>query len=107
MEAATRKDALARLRRIGGQLSGVQRMIEDGRSCTEILVQIAAMRAALVESSKVLLAGHVAHEIGDAVLAETGAERVQRVRELVSLLGRFVELEVKEEAATTKIAGRR
>ncbi len=42
-------DLLARLRRIEGQARGVQRMIEDGRDCTEIVRQVSAMRAALAK----------------------------------------------------------
>jgi len=42
-----RKDALNRLCRIEGQLRGIQRMIEEGRSCQEVFTQLAAATAAL------------------------------------------------------------
>jgi len=44
---AARDDVLLRLRRIEGQVRGIQRMVEEGRDCRQIVHQIAAIRAAL------------------------------------------------------------
>lgn len=48
-------DMMSRLRRIEGQARGVQRMVEDGRDCAEIISQLASIRAALYSASVVLL----------------------------------------------------
>lgn len=51
----SRADLLSRLRRIEGQARGVQRMLEEGRDCREILDQLNAIRAATLRASLVLL----------------------------------------------------
>lgn len=48
-------DVLLRLRRIEGQVRGVQRMVEEGRDCRDIVNQIAAIKAALGSTSSVVL----------------------------------------------------
>jgi DNA-binding FrmR family transcriptional regulator len=53
-------DLLARLRRVEGQVRGVQRMIEDGRECPEILQQLAAVRAAVHQASLTLARAYMA-----------------------------------------------
>ena len=50
---------LSRLKRIEGQIRGIQGMIIDGRSCSDIMVQIAAVKSALNQVSKLLLENHV------------------------------------------------
>jgi DNA-binding FrmR family transcriptional regulator len=50
-----RAEILARLKRIEGQAKGVQRMVEEGRDCVEVLTQLAAMKAATTSLSAQLL----------------------------------------------------
>ena len=61
------KAVLNRLSRAIGHLESVKRMVEDGRDCTEVLIQLAAVRAALTNTSKIILRDHVDHCIKDAV----------------------------------------
>lgn len=61
------KAVMNRLSRAIGHLESVKRMVEDGRDCTEVLVQLAAVRAALTNTSKIILRDHVDHCIKDAV----------------------------------------
>ena len=56
-----------RLARVIGHLHAVERMIDDGRDCAEVLVQIAAVRAAIENTGKVILQDHIQHCIVDAV----------------------------------------
>lgn len=51
----SKKDMITRLRRIEGQVKGIQRMIENDEDCTDILVQIAAIRAAINKVGGVVL----------------------------------------------------
>lgn len=53
-------DLTARLRRIEGQVRGVQKMVEDERDCSEILQQMAAIRSAIHQTSLVLARAYVA-----------------------------------------------
>ena len=53
------KDLINRLNRIEGQVRGVKGMIEDEAYCTDILIQVSAIRAALNSFNKVLLENHI------------------------------------------------
>ena len=55
-----------RLSRAIGHLESVKRMVEDGRDCTEVLVQLAAVRSALNSTAKVILKDHLEHCITEA-----------------------------------------
>ena len=61
------KAVLNRLSRAIGHLESVRRMVEDGRDCTEVLIQLAAVRSALNSTSKIILKDHVEHCLADAV----------------------------------------
>ena len=60
------KAVLNRLSRAIGHLQSVKRMIEEGRDCSEVLVQIAAVRSAIDNTGKVILQDHLKHCIVDA-----------------------------------------
>ena len=55
------KAVLNRLSRAIGHLQSVKRMVEEGRDCSEVLVQIAAVRSAIDNTGKVILQDHVKH----------------------------------------------
>ena len=59
------KAVLNRLSRAIGHPESVKRMVEDGRDCTEVLVQLAAVRSALNSTAKVILKDHLEHCIDD------------------------------------------
>jgi DNA-binding FrmR family transcriptional regulator len=59
--SATKDQLLGRLRRIEGQVRGVQRMVEDERYCIDVLTQISAIRAALDKVALGLLDDHARH----------------------------------------------
>lgn len=61
------KAVVNRLARIIGHLESVKKMVEDGRDCSEVLVQIAAVKSALNNVGKVILQDHIRHCIVDAV----------------------------------------
>ena len=60
------KAVLNRLSRAIGHLESVKRMVENGRDCTEVLVQLAAVRSALNSTAKVILKDHLEHCINEA-----------------------------------------
>ncbi len=57
-DTEVRQDLERRLKRIEGQVRGVQRMLEDGRDCQAVLQQLAAVRAAVHQASLVLVRAH-------------------------------------------------
>ena len=73
-----RSKVVARLRRMEGQLRGLQKMVVEERSCPEILVQLAAVRAG-VESVAVLVLRNYAHICAAKKGAAPGAELSQAV----------------------------
>jgi len=72
---AQTKAVINRLARAIGHLESVKRMVEEGRDCTEVLVQLAAVRSALNSTAKIILKDHIEHciagvESGDHALEE-------------------------------------
>ncbi len=67
------KAVLNRLSRAIGHLESVRTMVEDGRDCSEVLIQIAAVRSAINNIGKVILQDHIRHCIVDAVEEGDGA----------------------------------
>lgn len=75
------KAVLNRLSRAIGHLESVKRMVEDGRDCTEVLVQLAAVRSALSGTAKVILKDHLEHCISDD--AASSAEQLSMLNEAI------------------------
>ena len=61
------KAVLNRLSRAIGHMESVKRMVEDGRDCSEVLIQLAAVRSAIGSTAKIILKDHIEHCIVDAV----------------------------------------
>ncbi len=61
------KAVLNRLSRAIGHLESVRRMVEDGRDCAEVLMQLAAVRSALGNTAKIILKDHIEHCLVEAV----------------------------------------
>ena len=74
------KAVLNRLSRAIGHLESVKRMIEDGRDCTEVLVQLAAVRSALGSTAKVILKDHLEHCISDD---QSAGEQLQALNDAI------------------------
>lgn len=85
-------DAHARLLRVAGQITGIQRMLDEKRGCVDILNQIAAAQAALLETAKVILSGHVSASLTDASASGNKSEQHKAVNQLVDIIGRFCKL---------------
>lgn len=80
------KDLLNRLKRIEGQVRGVQRMIEEDAYCTDVLVQVSAINAALNSFNKVLLGNHIRTCVADNI--RQGNDDV--VEELVTVIQKLM-----------------
>ena len=89
MSPETKRKLATRLRRVAGQVSGLERMVAEDRYCVDVLLQIAAVRAALDGAGKVLLAAHVESCVADAFASGRPRERQQKLDELLEVLGRF------------------
>lgn len=76
------KDLMNRLKRIEGQVKGVQRMLEDNAYCPDIMVQVSAINNALNSFNKVLLAEH----LKTCVVDDIKAGREDTIEELTETL---------------------
>ena len=84
------KDAyLARLRRIEGQVRGLQRMVEDDKYCIDILTQVSAVTRALQAVALGLMEDHLGHCVAQAA-AEGGEVAEAKVREASEAIARLV-----------------
>lgn len=72
-----------RLARISGHLEAIRRMVEEGRDCSDILVQLAAVDSAIVSVSKVVLKDHIDHCIVDAV-KNNDLQAVENLKKAIS-----------------------
>jgi CsoR family transcriptional regulator, copper-sensing transcriptional repressor len=78
-----------RLRRIEGQIRGVERMVDEDQYCIDVLTQIAAATKALQAVALELLDEHLSHCVADA-LAEGGATAQEKVAEASAAVARLV-----------------
>jgi DNA-binding FrmR family transcriptional regulator len=85
----SRDDYLKRLRRVEGQVRGVQRMVENDTYCIDILTQVSAITKALQAVSLGLLEDHVAHCVIDAARESDEAAHA-KVREAADAIARLV-----------------
>jgi DNA-binding FrmR family transcriptional regulator len=84
---ASKPQLLTRLRRIEGQIRGIERMVDDDRYCIDILTQIAAIQAALDKVGLGLLDGHARHCMREG--AEEGRAD-EMTEEMMSAVGRLL-----------------
>lgn len=83
-----RRTSVIRVRKIVGQLNAVERMIDEDRDCVETLLQIVSARRGLKSLAEKLIRSHTHHCINEA---HTQAEGRQKLRELLTVLERYVE----------------
>jgi CsoR family transcriptional regulator, copper-sensing transcriptional repressor len=87
--SAQKDSHLKRLRRIEGQVRGLQRMVEDDKYCIDILTQVSAATKALQSFSLELLEEHLEHCVVDAA-RKGGPEAQDKVREASDAIARLV-----------------
>ena len=87
MERTDLDATVKRLRRIEGQVRGLERMLSEGRECEDVLTQLMAVRSGLEQVSLLLLD----HHVKDCLLADTGVdpERLEGLRQTLRLWARF------------------
>jgi CsoR family transcriptional regulator, copper-sensing transcriptional repressor len=80
-----------RLRRIEGQVRGLQRMVEEDAYCVDILTQVAAVQTALEQVAVNVLDAHVRGCVADAVVAD-GPQADDKLDELMAAVRRFAKV---------------
>jgi len=84
--SATKDQLLTRLRRIEGQVRGVQGMVDDERYCIDVLTQISAVQAALDKVALGLLDDHARH----CMVGAEGGEAAEKSQELMAAVARLM-----------------
>ena len=85
----TRGKALGRLRRIEGQMQGIQRMVEEDKYCVDILLQLTAVQGAVEQVQRLLLGRHIESCVADAVRSGSTRDRQKKMDELLEVFSRF------------------
>lgn len=80
------KQVVNRLSRAIGHLEGVKRMVEEGRDCSEVLIQISAVKSAINNIGKIILQDHIENCLVDAV--ESGDRKA--IEDLNEAIGKFI-----------------
>lgn len=89
MNESTKTAVAARLKRIEGQVGGLQRMVSEDRYCVDLLTQITAVRAALHKVEEEVLRDHLSHCVANAFASGDLVEQRDKIEELVSTVTRM------------------
>jgi DNA-binding FrmR family transcriptional regulator len=92
MDERASRDADARLKRIAGQVAGLQRMLSEDRYGVDLLLQVAAVRAALAEVGKVVLTSHVQTCLSDALKSGGSKDQRAKLDDLMNVFSRYCSL---------------
>src|SRR5579871_2393538 len=87
-ESGTRQDLLLRLRRVEGQVRGVQKMVEDERYCPDVLVQMSAIHESLRAVERALMKDHLQHCATEALRSGDAKQAQRTYDELTELFYR-------------------
>lgn len=85
------KNSITRLKRIEGQIKGVQKMIEEKKYCVDILLQISAVYGALRKVGQSILKNHIETCVAEAMASPNEKEKTRKVEELMEVFNRFVD----------------
>ncbi len=86
--AHEKPDLAGRLRRVQGQIRGIEKMLEDDRYCIDVITQVNAARAALQSIALLLLREHTNHCVAEAVTAGDPGPKVRELSEPIERMGR-------------------
>ncbi|MGI8988676.1 MAG: metal-sensitive transcriptional regulator [Bryobacteraceae bacterium] len=86
MKAGVKASNLKRLRRIEGQIRGLQKMVEEDRYCADIMIQISSVQQALRGLGRVLMRNHLQHCVTEAVAKGSPAKAESVYDELMELI---------------------
>ena len=90
LQASNDKDALIkRLKRIEGQVKGIQKMVEEERYCVDILVQISAIRSAINKVGSIILENHIKGCVTESIKHDDMEITEQTIQELMDTISKF------------------
>ncbi|MGQ9779133.1 MAG: metal-sensitive transcriptional regulator [Bacillota bacterium] len=87
LPAEVKEELLGRLRRAEGQLRGIQKMIVEDRGCHEVLTQLAAVKAAVVQAAMTILGAQLARCVQEGV--SSGRDGREAMEEFIEVFKKF------------------
>lgn len=87
--SADKEAVLKRLKRIEGQVRGIERMVEEDTYCIDVLTQVSAATKALQSVALILVGDHLNHCVADA-MAKGGAQAQEKIQEAQDAIARLV-----------------
>lgn len=89
MDDQHREKSLGRLRRIEGQIRGIQKMVEQDRYCVDILTQTSAVIAALHGVEDLVMQNHLNTCVADAMRSNDAQQKAEKIDEMMSVISKF------------------
>jgi len=87
--STTHSEELAALKKIAGQIHGIQRMIEQKRYCIDILTQLSAVVGAIMKVEENILTRHLEGCVSQSFSRGSRREREEKIKEIITLLKKF------------------
>ncbi len=88
-QVTTHEGQLVFLKKIEGQIRGIQRMIEEKRYCVDIITQLHSIVGALYRVEEEVFRKHIDGCVVNALKGKSGAEKQKKIAEIVDLVSRF------------------
>ncbi|MCP2518830.1 metal-sensitive transcriptional regulator [Candidatus Aminicenantes bacterium AC-335-A11] len=85
----THFEELPRLKKIEGQIRGIQRMIEEERYCIDILIQLSAVRGAIQKVEENILEKHLKGCVYESFLGRDQEDKDKKIEEIIGILRKF------------------
>ena len=89
LDPSEKKKALARLKRVEGQVAAIHRMIEDDKYCVDVLLQTAAAQGALGKIGRIVLGAHMNTCVTEAFSGGSDRQRRKKIEELLDVFSRY------------------
>ncbi len=89
MDTQHSDQALRRLRRIEGQIRGIQKMVEQDRYCVDILTQTSAVIAALHGVEDLVMENHLNTCVADAMKSDDQNQKAEKIDEMMTVISKF------------------
>ncbi len=83
------KDLMSRLKRIEGQVRGIQKMLMDKRYCIDILTQTSAISSALTKVEDMIMKRHLESCVANAMRSGSPEEQTEKINEVMEILAKF------------------
>lgn len=84
-------DSIIRLKRIEGQVKGLQRMVEEKKYCVDILLQVSAVFGALKKVGHAILKNHIQTCVAEAMASSNEEDKEVKIQELMEVFNRFMD----------------